>query len=95
MRDQPKPEPQAPPEGSNCDKLTDAALDAEAELSRLEDIVTETVMPEGDPEEGLDELIAEIDTNTASGKLRDALGMDETGTRRAASNERRFKKKAD
>jgi hypothetical protein len=67
--------------GARCDDVTEAAAAAEKMISRMQDIVTEAIQPTGDPVEGFNELIEELDPAPEGEALRHALGMDEHGTR--------------
>lgn len=66
---------------SDCDQLTEAAKGVERKLSRLQDAVTEMVTPEGDPDEVINEIVAELDVAPEVDDLRAALGMDADGSR--------------
>jgi hypothetical protein len=67
--------------GANCDDVTEAALGAERMIGRMQDIVTEAIQPGADQEEAFNELIGELDPAPEGVALREALGMDEEGSR--------------
>ena len=73
--------PKAPRTGANCDDVTEAALEVEQKLSRMQDAMTEAVQPDGDEVEFVGEMIEELDVAPEVDDLREALGMDEHGTR--------------
>ena len=76
------------------DDVPHAGLDAEQMISRMQDIVTEAIQPDGDPEEGFHELIEELDPAPEAGRLRSALGMDKDGSRKAPKGEPRDRRGA-
>lgn len=67
--------------GSNRHDLTEAAAGAEQLISRMQDIVTEAIQPDGDPEEAFEDLIEELDPAPEGQDLREALGMPREGSR--------------
>jgi hypothetical protein len=77
------------PPDSNCDDLTSAALEVEEKLSRMQDAITEMCTPEGDTQEITGELIAELDVAPEIDDLREALGMDESGSRAGSFEDRK------
>jgi hypothetical protein len=67
--------------GKNCDDVTEAAIEVEQKLSRMQDTMTEMVQPGSDEEELQGEIVAELDVAPEVDDLREALGMDEDGSR--------------
>jgi hypothetical protein len=64
-----------------CDDVTDAAAGAERMISRMQDIVTEAIQPGGDQAEAFNDLVEELDPAPEGEALREALGLDDDGTR--------------
>jgi len=69
------------PERANCNDVTEAALEAEQLISRMQDVVAKALEPGQDQDEAFEELVGELDPAPEGEALRDALGMDEDGTR--------------
>ena len=74
-----KSDPGAP--RSDCDAVTQAAAGAERMISRMQDIMTQAIQPDGDAAEAFNELVEELDPGPEGEALRRALGLDEDGTR--------------
>ena len=80
MSDQDR-DPKQQRDGSNCDDLTEAALGAEQMISRMQDVVTEAIQPDGDQDEAFEELIEALDPAPEGDALRQALDLPKHGTR--------------
>src|SRR3954465_5692817 len=73
-------DPKPKPDGSDCEDVTEAAEGAEQLISRLQNIMTDTIA-EGDPEDGFNDMVSELDPGAEAVALRKALGLGRHGTR--------------
>jgi hypothetical protein len=74
---------------SDCAEVTNAAAGAERMISRMQDIVTEAIQPGGDQAEAFNELVEELDPAPEGEALREALALDDEGTRELPRRARR------
>ena len=77
----PSRQPDQEPPRADCDDVTEAAAGAERMISRMQDIVTKAIQPGEDQAEAFNDLVEELDPAPEGEALREALGLDDEGTR--------------